>query len=278
MAVRISEMDPFPGVLSDNDLMEMSHYAEGYKTYSITPKNIKDYINLNTNGIFRGAWPSGTDPKDATANECGVWWWSGSGEDLGLPAHITSGILEILSYNRVESSGNAGQDAERMVLLQRLSFGAWSYQRMINRALGVNSVSAWADLANKNGCVIQYGTATTSGGSGEVIFDVPFESTPLVMVQPILGPVISAEDSQIVAFAQIRSATSNGFTYEVFQSNRAAVVQTQTSTETVTEAAGGDSKTTEITTEAVVTRDGWEPSDTAVTWVALLEAGTGKSL
>lgn len=252
MGVRISDMDPFGGMMNDNDLFEMTRTDER-KTYSISAQLIAEYCKTLNNGGYKGATDKSLD--EFTQDDTGVYYWSGEAPIVGMPSN---GLLEVVGYVKPAT----GTSREKTTVVERLTAANQVYTRSFSAQHGWSS---WAVLSNVNGNRILSGT--TKEGSinfnsvlGRTSSDGPyFDKRPNVVLTPI-----NTSKSK-VCIINLATIDNTGFTVLRFSSD-VVDVQVKTETTKTTET----SKTTETTTTAT-TRGAWVEGDFEYMYVATLD-------
>lgn len=260
MGLRISDMTAL-SELSKNDMFEVTQYSSK-QTYSVSAQDIATFVKNVSNGGFKGI-SDHSSLDDFTIEDVGVWWWSGTTDST---INLSRGMVEIVAY---QSETDAGSNSNAM-FLQRISYGNSVFQRMWEKS----EFYGWADLTNRNGCIIEYGYST----SASVTFSKDSNNNSVFTRMPsvIITPAYSATD-KIYSYA-LASVSATGFSVNAFYSETSAT-ETKSETHTTTTKDETTSVTTsDETTSATTYRGAWTQADEySFYWIAVADSGTGTS-
>lgn len=237
MGVMISQL---PGLesISPEDMLELEKKNDN-ESYSLTMKQLSDYVKSLSNGGFKGATNKNLDEFDVA--DAGVYFWSGNGGPDGMPM----GFLEVMAVYSYDDYAGSAFSTDMNILIQRITYGKYVYQRM--RGIGATNWSEWGGLTNENGCKILYGQSNeTKVWFSDDHRDV-FAEVPVVTVTPINSGVTE------LYFVNVESVTNSYFTVKRYVAPlvERKVVTSSSSTES---SSGGT--TTKTETEEVTRTDG----------------------
>lgn len=241
MGVMISDL---PGLesMSPDDMMELEKKNDN-ESYSVSIKQLMDYFKNTSNGGFKGATNKNLDEFDV--GDVGTYFWSGVDGPDGMPM----GILEVASMYSVDDYTNTAFNSDVGLLLQRITYGKYVYQRM--RGIGTENWSAWGGLTNENGCKIVYGVSSEDTVYFSEDHSDVFATAPVVTVTPI-----GAGQTEVY-FVNVETVTTSYFTVKRFVAPLVARVVTETQdTDTTESTTSGTTKKTTKTTEKIITTDG----------------------
>lgn len=244
--IPISRMN-LADTLLKNDRIEISRIggaAESDSTMAATIQQIQNFCKKANNGSFMGI--TNEDLNSFSSDDAGVYYWEGTPPLTGMPS---AGMLEVVTYFSDDSA-----ETPTVAVFERLTANDQCFIRSQIAGMWSN----WGVLSNKNGNIIFSGVANGS----EVVFPVPFDVAPVVVVTPC-GNQTPNDTLHVI---NIGSVNTNKFTVARYTCSLGQYVETETIN--TTEQSG---TTTTKTYNRQVTGYAWSAGDFSYYWIATLD-------
>lgn len=256
MALRISGMEPIPS-LSNEDLMMVTKNSDN-KTYSASMQNLKNYLNLQQNGGFRGETTDSLATL-AVPSKVGSWLWTPSSPETiqdyyGSQVTLSQGFVTVSTYKNPADAPT--------YLVQKVDAPNGIFERCVV-SNNINS-AAWRRLDNRANMIMDCGMKNASD-SESINFTQTFPGVPMVFTQVVNN------DNEWVYSVEVRNPSQTGFTLKILRSAVADVVTEETSTESTDPTTHVTTKTTTVET----THGKWEvlSGSIGIRWFAVMYAG-----